>query len=87
MRLTVFVKPNARENRVDGWVDERTVKIKIAAPPKEGRANRELIIFLADRLGIAKSTIELIHGHTMIMKQLELPLSENEVRAKLMENN
>jgi len=87
MKLTVFVKPNARENKVDGWVDEHTVKIKIAAPPKEGRANLELIRFLSDRLGIAKSTIELVRGQTMIMKQLELPLPENEVRAKLMENN
>ena len=83
MKLTVFVKPNAHENKIVGWIDEHTVKIKIAAPPKEGRANRELVKFLAERLKIAKSTIELVHGQTMIMKQLEIPLPEAEVRAKL----
>lgn len=87
MKLTVFVKPNARENKIDGWVDEYTVKIKIAAPAKEGRANQELVKFLSNQLGIAKSTIELVHGQTMIMKQLEIPLSESEVRAKLTPSN
>ncbi len=86
MLLTVYVQPGAKQNQIVGWVGDE-VKIRITAPPREGRANKALIDFLADRLGVPKTSIEIIRGMSMKMKQLEIPLSEPEVRAKLKADN
>ncbi len=73
MILTVHVKPGARENKVLGWLDEGSVRIAIKAPAKEGKANAELIHFVADKLGIAKSQIEIKRGHNAPIKHLLIP--------------
>lgn len=82
MKLTVHVQAGARQDEVVGWVDDE-LKVKIAAPPRQGRANRALIDFLADRLGVAKSSIRIIRGQTMKMKQLEIPLRPEQIKQKL----
>ena len=73
MILTVHVKPNARENKVLGWMDEGTVRIAIKAPAKGGRANAELIHFIADKLDLPKSSVDIKRGHNTPIKHLSLP--------------
>ncbi|RPH39755.1 MAG: DUF167 domain-containing protein, partial [Burkholderiales bacterium] len=41
---------------------EGVLHIKIAAPPDKGKANKELVDFLAETLGIRKSAIQIIKG-------------------------
>ena len=72
MILTVHVKPGARQNSLE-WLDEDTVKISVTAPPEKGKANKAVIELLAEELGVAKSTIELIRGGTARMKQFLIP--------------
>ena len=59
LALTVKVIPNSKKSAIVGWQDD-VLKIRIAAPPDKGKANAELISFLAKVLHIAKSQIELI---------------------------
>jgi len=48
------------------------LKIRLAAPPVDGKANAALIAFVADRLGLAKSAVHLKSGQTSRRKVLEV---------------
>lgn len=77
--LVVRVTPNARKSEILGWgMDEKgrpVLLLKLGAPPVDGKANVELIQFLADTLGCAKSDISLLRGESSRQKVLELPQS------------
>lgn len=69
--LAVFVKvvPGAAQTKIMGVLGNR-LKIRVAAAPEDGKANRELIAFLAKTLGISPSSIEITFGHTSPEKNL-----------------
>ncbi|MDP2314299.1 MAG: DUF167 domain-containing protein [Pseudomonadota bacterium] len=73
MILGVQVKPNARQSRVIGWADERTVILAIAAPPVDGKANDEVVRFLAATLGLPRTSVALARGASGRVKHLSLP--------------
>ena len=60
--LAVRVTPRASKNQIVGALHDGTIKIHIKAAPTEGQANDELVNFLSDVLGIAKSRIEIVAG-------------------------
>lgn len=74
MRLTIRVQPNAKTSEVVGCIGG-VWKIKLKAPAIEGKANEELIKFLAKKLGIAKSKIEIVRGKTSKTKIVAIPES------------
>ncbi len=59
--LTLHVQPGAKRTEVVGLHGE-ALKIKLAAPPVEGKANEALFRFLADRFGVPLRNIELRQG-------------------------
>ena len=75
--LAVKVTPNARKSEVTGWgADEQgrpLLLVKLAAPALEGKANKELVRFMADVLDCAKSEVSLIRGETSRTKVLSVP--------------
>ena len=78
MKLALKVTPGARKNEILGWEDDypqvgRVLKVKIAAPPVEGKANKEIVLFLAKVLGVTKSSIEVVHGTSGRIKLAEIP--------------
>lgn len=74
MLLTVHLQPNAKKNEIVAWLDDDTIKVKIAAPAVEGKANKALIEFLSEEFDIAKSKITIVRGLTARMKQVEIPI-------------
>ena len=60
--LTVRVTPRARRTEVAGIREDGALRIRITAPPVEGRANIALIEYLAEVLGIRKTRIEILAG-------------------------
>jgi hypothetical protein len=60
--LTVRVTPRARRTEVAGILEDGTLRIRLTAPPIEGRANAALVDYLAEVLGIRKSRIEIVAG-------------------------
>lgn len=60
-RLVIIVQPNARRNEIKDF-REGILYLKIAAPPTEGKANRELVDYLGEILGLAKSRISVEKG-------------------------
>jgi uncharacterized protein (TIGR00251 family) len=76
LRLAVRLTPRARREGLDGVIvgaDGRpALQIRLAAPPVEGAANKALIAFLADGLGLRKADIAIRSGATARMKILSL---------------
>lgn len=76
-QLAVRVTPNAKRSAFAGWTaDEKgrpVLLIKLAAPPVDGKANTELIRFLADELGCSKGQLTLLRGTSSRQKTVELP--------------
>jgi uncharacterized protein (TIGR00251 family) len=84
-RLTVQVMPNAKKTEIVGVVDD-ALKIRLQAPPVEGKANEALVRYLAEKLDVAKSAVSLIHGHTGRRKIVGIAaeaLKEDELRDRL----
>jgi len=59
--LKVYLQPKSSKNEVVGPYRDG-IKVKVTAPPVEGKANEALIRFLAKGFGISPSCIEIIKG-------------------------
>lgn len=71
VRIAVQITPNARKSEVIGVHDD-ALKLRLQAQPIEGRANEALMRYLADVLGVPKSTVTITHGHTNKRKIVEI---------------
>jgi len=60
--LAVRVTPRAGRNEIVEVMSDGTIKIHIAAPPIDGEANEQLLVFLAEVLNVPKSRIEIVAG-------------------------
>lgn len=69
--LTVQITANASRNEIVGWLGDR-LKIKVKAPAVEGKANAELLRFLADRLGVRPNALHILRGETARTKVLSI---------------
>ena len=69
--LTVRVIPRASRSGIVGEYDG-AVKVRLSSPPVDGAANEELIKLFAKELGVARSEIEILSGHTSKTKQIRI---------------
>lgn len=69
--LAIKAIPNAPRSEVVGWLGE-ALKVKVHAPPVEGRANEVLCEFLADELGLPRRAITVLRGDTSRQKLLRI---------------
>ncbi|WP_170873095.1 DUF167 domain-containing protein [Azonexus hydrophilus] len=69
--LTLHIQPGARKTELAGLHGD-ALKIRLAAPPVDGKANAALIDFIADRLEIARSAVRLKSGQSSRRKVLEV---------------
>lgn len=69
--LDIYVQPKSSKNEIAG-VHERSLKVRLTAPPVEGEANKECVRFFSKLLGIAKSDIEIVSGHKSRHKTLSV---------------
>ena len=79
------IVPNSSKSEILGEFDG-SLKIKIAAPPVDGAANAELIKFLAKKLGVAKSAVEIISGQNSKNKQVKIYNADRSIFSKLLQN-
>lgn len=61
--LAIHLQPRSQKTAILGMYREQ-LKIKITAPPVDGKANAELTQLLATTFGVAKSQVHLIKGHS-----------------------
>jgi uncharacterized protein len=69
--LTLHIQPGAKKTEFAGLHGD-ALKIRLAAPPVDGKANEALIKFVAETLGLAKSAVNLKSGQTSRRKVLEV---------------
>lgn len=68
--LSVSASPGAKKSEIVGPTPGGFLKIKLAAPAIEGKANKELIRFLAEFFRVRKSDIEILSGETARKKRI-----------------
>lgn len=69
--IDVHVMPNAAKTQAQGLHDG-ALRVRLHAPPVEGKANLALQAWLAETLGLPKSAVELLRGNTSRRKQLRI---------------
>ncbi len=60
--LKVKVRPGAIKTLTREIMDNGTIKVDVAAPPVKGKANQELVKFLAQEFSVRENNVKLISG-------------------------
>ncbi|MBK8890135.1 MAG: YggU family protein [Dechloromonas sp.] len=84
LALTLHVQPGARKTEFAGMHGD-ALKIRLAAPPVDGKANMALLKFVADALKLPAAAIILKSGHTSRRKVLEVRGATREAVACLVQ--
>lgn len=70
MKISVKVVPGASSDQI-GWLGN-DLKVRLQAPPQDGKANKRLCAFLEQKLGLTKGAVEIVSGHASHHKILEI---------------
>jgi uncharacterized protein (TIGR00251 family) len=68
--LNLRVSPGARQTSIEGTYGEDALKLRVAAPPVEGKANAEAERYVAELLGVANSDVSVVRGASSRNKAL-----------------
>ena len=60
-RVHIKAQPSASKNEIVSF-EQGVLKMKVAAPPVRGRANAELVNFLAKSLGLSRTQLSIVSG-------------------------
>jgi uncharacterized protein (TIGR00251 family) len=60
--LDLRISPGARRSSIEGPCGESALKLKVAAPPEDGKANAKAERFLAELLDIPRSNVTVVRG-------------------------
>jgi uncharacterized protein len=71
--LLLAVSPNARRTGADGLHDG-CLRVRLAAPPVDGKANDALLAWLAGELSVPRRAVRLLRGDSARRKQVEIDL-------------
>ena len=82
--LRVHAQPRAAKSEIAGLMGE-ALKIRLAAPPVDGKANRALAEFLAETLNLPKSAVRLKSGETGREKLFIITGADEAAARKLLE--
>ena len=81
--ISVKVVPRARSDEVVGWRDG-VLRLRVTAPPQDGRANAAVIALLAAALGLRKGAVAVAAGHASAHKRVTIEgLTRSEVERRL----
>jgi len=72
MDLRVKVIPRSSRTELAGILADGTWKVKVAAVPEKGKANRALCDFIAEKLGVAKTRVRIVAGETSQLKRVRV---------------
>jgi uncharacterized protein (TIGR00251 family) len=89
--VAVHVTPRSRKDELTGISPDGTLRVRLAAPPVEGAANKALLELLARILGVRTASLEIIGGEKgkdkiVSVVDLDAHLVEEKVRKYLREN-
>ncbi|MFA6427268.1 MAG: DUF167 domain-containing protein [Candidatus Magasanikbacteria bacterium] len=70
--LHIKVLPRSSRNEVVGEMADGTLKVKLTAPPVDGKANEALIELLSEHFNLPKSKIKIVRGLTSKNKIIQM---------------
>jgi len=89
VRLHVRLTPRGGDNAIDGWATDSSgkahLKVRVSAPPEDGKANQALIELLAKKFNCAKSAVRIVSGETSRLKRVEIAGNTDALAQKLQE--
>lgn len=81
--FSVKVHPRAKRNAIAGEMGD-ALKVALTAPPVEGKANEACIAFLAEVLGVSRSSVAIVTGESSRQKVVRVAgMTADEVRRRL----
>ena len=82
--LRLRVHPGAKRTGVVGWMADGTLKLSVREAPEDGRANRALVAWLAEALGVRESAVRVVRGQGGRSKVVEVDgMDEATMRARI----
>lgn len=78
VRLEISAAPNARRTGADGLHDG-ALRVRLAAPPVDGKANEQLMAWLAGELGVPRRAVRLLRGEGARRKTIEIDATPGQV--------
>ncbi len=69
--LNIYIQPNAPRNDYAGSYNN-CIKLKIKAPPVDGKANKELLRFLGKTFAVPQSGVRLVQGESSRYKKVQI---------------
>jgi uncharacterized protein (TIGR00251 family) len=71
VRFAVKVQPRASKTELAGKLGE-AYKLRLAAPPVDGKANEACVRFFAEQFGVARSAVRIVQGLASRLKVVEI---------------
>ena len=71
MNINIRVHPRASRNTVE-LTEDGAVRVRVTAPTDRGKANDAVIRLLASRLGVSRSAVRIVRGHTSRSKVVQV---------------
>jgi len=79
------VQPRGSRNRVEEF-REGVLRVRVVAPPEDGKANAAVIALLSERLGVSRQKLRIVRGAASRDKVVEVEgLEPEELLARLVE--
>jgi uncharacterized protein YggU (UPF0235/DUF167 family) len=86
-RFSVRLTPKGGRDAIEGWMRDaagaRWLKVRVAAPPEDGKANAALIRLLADALGVPQANIRIAGGAQARLKRIAVAGDTASLSARL----
>ncbi|MEQ1849608.1 MAG: DUF167 domain-containing protein [Candidatus Peribacteraceae bacterium] len=70
--ITVRVRPGASATKITDILSDGTIKIDLAAPAEDGKANAELVRFIAAHHSVPKENVRIVSGQTSRKKLVRI---------------
>jgi uncharacterized protein (TIGR00251 family) len=87
MRLAVRLTPKGGRDAVEGWIagadGAKLLKVRVAAHPEVGKANKALIALIAETFGVSRSAVTIAGGETARLKLIDIAGDAKTIAEKL----
>lgn len=79
LKIAIYATPGAKTTQVAGLHDQ-ALRLRLAAPPVDGKANNALLAWAAQTFGVGKKQVELLHGAASRQKVIQITFASEAQR-------
>lgn len=79
LKIAIYATPGAKTTQLAG-LHEQALRLRLAAPPVDGKANSALLAWAAQTFGVGKKQVELLHGAASRQKVIQIAFASEAQR-------